>query len=158
MYHLFDTLTVIHKYKRLYEKRCQGLMRKYDLKIADIDVLHFVSRGGEKNLAKDIVDEGMSKANVSKAVEHLHQKGYVALYEDKEDRRCVHIQPTDSAEPILAELEGIRREMAEALAKGITTEDKEAAVRVLQQMHRNMSKELIELENSNMSGIKGGQI
>lgn len=148
MYHLFDTLTVIHKYKRLYEKRCQGLMKKYDLKIADIDVLHFVSQAGGKNLAKDIVDEGMSKANVSKAVEHLHQKGYVALYEDKEDRRCVHIQPTKSAEPIVIEIEGIRREMASALAMGITKEDKEATFRVMKQLHQNMSQELIELEKA----------
>ncbi len=148
MYHLFDTLTVIHKYKRLYEKRCQGLMKKYDLKIADIDVLHFVSQAGGKNLAKDIVDEGMSKANVSKAVEHLHRKGYVSLCEDKEDRRCVHIQPTQSAEPIVIEIEEIRREMASALAMGITREDKEATFRVMKQLHQNMSQELNELEKT----------
>ncbi|MBO5336553.1 MAG: winged helix DNA-binding protein [Lachnospiraceae bacterium] len=146
MYHLFDTLTVVYKYKKLYERRCQGVMKKYDLRIADIDVLHYVSRAGDKNLSKDIVDEGMSKANVSKSVEHLHQKGYVELYEDKTDRRCVHIKPTEAAEPIIIEVEQIRKDMGASLASGITPEDKEATFRVMQLLCQNMSRELAETE------------
>ena len=147
MYRLFDTLAVIHKYKRLYERRCQGLMKKYDLRIADIDILLYVSRAGEKNLAKDIADEGMSKANISKSVEHLHSKGYVELYEDKSDRRCVHIKPTEIAIPIIQEAEDIRKEMGSALSVGISTEDKQATFRVMQQLCRNMSQELEETED-----------
>lgn len=144
MYRMYDMLTVIHKYKKLYEKRCQGLMKKYDLRITDIEILNFVYHAGGKDLAKDIVDEGMSKANVSKSVEHLHQKGYVALYEDKEDRRCVHIKPTESSTPIIREIEMIREELGNALDMGITLEDKDAVFRVMQQLSRNMSHELKE--------------
>lgn len=146
MYHLFDTLMVIHKYKKLYEKRCQGLMKKYDLRIADIDVLYYVSHAGTKNLSRDIVDEGMSKANVSKSVEHLHRKGYVTLAEDREDRRCIHIALTDMAEPIVMEIDSIRREMGTTLAVGISQEDKEATFRVMEQLCINMSHELAETE------------
>lgn len=141
---LFDALAVVQKYKRLYEKRCQGLMKKYDLKIADIDILYYVSHAGSKNLSKDIVDEGMSKANVSKAVEHLRSKGYVALHEDKEDRRCVHIKLTDEAAPIILEIQDIRREMGEGLSAGISGEDRAVIARVMKQLCRNMSRELAE--------------
>lgn len=146
MYHLFDTMMVFYKYKKLYEKRCQGLMKKYDLRIADIDILHYVSHAGAKNLSRDIVDEGMSKANVSKSVEHLHRKGYVTLSEDREDRRCIHIALTDIAEPIVLEIDSIRQEMGTALAMGISQEDKEATFRVMEQLCKNMSHELTELE------------
>lgn len=152
MYHLCDTLTMIYKYKKLYEKRCQGIMKKYDLKIADIEVLHFVSHSGKRNLAKDIVDEGMSKANVSKAVEHLHSKGYVALFEDKEDRRCIHIEVTDAAAPIILEIEAVRTELGTALAAGIGKEDKEATFRVMEQLGQNMSHELAEQEHEEADG------
>lgn len=146
MYNLFDTLTVVYKYKKLYERRCQELMKKYDLRIADIDVLYYVAHSGNKNLAKDIADVGMSKANVSKSVEHLHQKGLVELCADKEDRRCVHIEPTENAELIIVEVERIRREMGISMSEGITQEDREAVVRVMHQLCENMSNELNEME------------
>ena len=154
MYNLFDTLTVIHKYKRLYEKRCQGIMKKYDLRIADIDVLYYVAHCGEKNLAKDIVDEGMSKANVSKSVEHLHQKGYVHLNADREDRRCVHIVLAAEAEPIIADIEFIRRSMGDSLSVGIAEEDRTAIVRVIRQLCENMNQELTEGENGMNSTVR----
>lgn len=146
MYNLFDTLTVVHKYKRLYERRCQELMKKYDLRIADIDVLYFVANSEGKNMAKDIADEGMSKANVSKAVEHLHQKGLVKLCADKEDRRCVHIEPTEDAREIVIEVENIRRNMSDSLSEGISLEDREAVARVMHRLCDNMSHELCEME------------
>ena len=145
MERLFDVLTVVYKYKKLYEKNCQALMKKYDLKVADIDILYYVSRSGHRDLARDIVDEGMSKANVSKAVEHLHSKGYVTLQEDGEDRRCIHIKPTESAVPIILEIEVIRSGMAKTLSKGIAPEDREIVTRVMRQLCENISGELTEL-------------
>lgn len=146
MYNLFDTLTVVYKYKKLYERNCQGLLKKYDLKIADIDVLYHVVNSGNRNLAKDIVDDGMSKANVSKSVEHLHRRGLVELVADKEDRRCVHIEPTAEARGIVIEVERIRRTMGEELSEGISEEDRRAVARVMHQLYDNMSRELVETE------------
>lgn len=146
MYNLFDTLMVLYKYKKLYEKRCQNIMKKYDLRIADIDVLYFVANSQGKDLSRDVVDCGMSKANVSKAVEHLHQKGLVELCEDKEDRRCVHIQPTENAGNIILEVRDIRKEMGECLSEGISEEDKSAVARVMLQLSENISTELCENE------------
>ena len=74
MNNLFDMLTVVYKYKRLYERRCQAITKKYDLRVTDIDILYYVAHSGPRNLSRDIVDMGMSKANVSKSVEHLYQK------------------------------------------------------------------------------------
>lgn len=148
MYNLFDTLTVIYKYKKLYERNCQELMKKYDLRIADIDVLYQVAHSGNRNLAKDIVDDGMSKANVSKSVEHLHSKGLVELVADKEDRRCVHIEPTADAQEIVVEVENIRRTMGEHLSEGISKEDRIAVTRVMHQLYENMTHELEETEKT----------
>lgn len=146
MHNVFDTLTIVSKYKKLYERSCQEIMKKYDLRVADIDILYYVAHSGPKNLAKDIVDNGMSKANVSKSVEHLHQKGLVLLNEDREDRRCVHIEPAPSAQAIIEEVEGIRLDIGTALSEGISEEDRQAINRILRQINCNLSKKLAEGE------------
>lgn len=143
---ILDILTAFYKYKKVYEKRCQVIMKQYDLRLADIEILYYVSQAGSKNMAKDIVDLGMSKANVSKSVDHIREKGYVTLYEDKEDRRCVHIEVTEAAEPILREVRQIRKEMGKALTEGIPRENIDTMKRVMQQMQQNLSRELTEAE------------
>lgn len=146
MNNLFDMLTVVYKYKKLYEKCCQETMKRYDLRIADIDILYYVAHSGPRNLSKDIVDMGMSKANVSKSVEHLHGKGLVELTEDKEDRRCVHIELTEEAQEVIREVIDIRRTLGKALSEGISETDKEVIARVLHQINQNMARELFHAE------------
>ena len=143
---ILDILTAFYKYKKIYEKRCQVIMKQYDLRLADLEILYYVSQAGPRNMAKDIVDMGMSKANVSKSVEHIRGKGYVALYEDKEDRRCVHIEVTEAAAPILKEVRQIREEMGKSLSEGIPREDIDIMKQVMQQMQLNLSRELTEPE------------
>lgn len=144
---LFSMLTVIYKYKKLYEKRCCEIMKEYELRIADLDILYYIAHSGSRNLAKDIVDLGMSKAHVSKSVDRLRRRELVVLREDKEDRRCVHIELTQKAMPVVNKLSVIRREMGESLSEGISYEDKEAVIRVMRQVGENMNIELM-----NMSG------
>ena len=145
MYNLFDMLTVVYKYKKLYEKKCSEIMRKYELRIADLDTLYYIAHSGQKNLAKDIADMGMSKANVSKSVEHLRRKGMVVLSEDEEDRRCLHIEVTEEAQPVIHDITRVRMEMGDTLSQGIEEADKEAVVRVMRQIGQNMNSELMKL-------------
>ncbi|MDL2300897.1 MarR family winged helix-turn-helix transcriptional regulator [Lachnospiraceae bacterium OttesenSCG-928-D06] len=81
-------------------------MKRYDLRITDLDILFYIAHSG----SKDIVDIGMSKANVSKSVNHLRKENLVTLSEDQEDRRCVHIMITEDAHSIMRELDCIKKE------------------------------------------------
>jgi len=145
MYILFEMLTVFYKYKRLYERRCCEIMKKNDLRISDLDILFFIANSGRKNLAKDIVDIGMSKANVSKSVDHLHQKKLVVLSEDPEDRRCIHIEVAKEAAPLIGEITAIREELARNLLDGVKQEDETVIVKVMQQIGDNINMELLNL-------------
>lgn len=145
MYDLADMLTVIYKYKKLYEKRCSGIMKQHDLKAVDIDILYYITHSGSRNLSKDIVDMGISKAHVSKSVDHLRQKGFVVLLEDQEDRRCLHIEPTGSAREMAQEIGEIRARIQEEISKGLTEEDKEAVVRAVQKLSQNINREIAEM-------------
>lgn len=146
MKNLSEMLTIVYKYKKLYERRCQELMKEYDLRMADIDILYYVAHSGQKNLSRDIADMGMSKANVSKSVEKLHRMGFVTLIEDQEDRRCVHITPTSLAEDIICQVALIRKSMGRSLMRGISDQDRAAVARVLKQIDCNMEEELFRTE------------
>lgn len=145
MYNLFSMLAVIYRYKKLYERYCWEIMKKYDLRAADIDILYYVAHSGSENLSKNIVNMGMSKANVSKSVDHLREKELVALSEDREDRRCVHIEITEKAVSLVREIEAIREDMGKRLSRGIAEKDKEAVVRVMRLINENMNEELERL-------------
>lgn len=147
---LFSMLTVVYKYKKLYEKRCCAVMKEYDLKIADLDILYYIAHSGPRNMARDIVDLGMSKANVSKSVDHLRKKGLVILTEDQEDRRCIHIEMTGKAEPVIREVTAIRSQMGDKLLSGIAGEDVEAVIRVMRQIGKNMNEELIDMSGGQL--------
>lgn len=145
---LFEMLPVIYKYKKLHEKRCCEILKKYDLRIADLDILFYFAHSGTKNLSKDVVDIGMSKANVSKSVDHLRQKKLVFLKEDQEDRRCVHIEVAEAAWPIVQEIGVIREEMGKKLFQGVSQIDMESMERVMKQISRNMNSELVKENHS----------
>lgn len=145
MYNLFNMLAVVYRYKKLYERNCWEIMKKYDLRAADIDILYYVAHSGSENLSKNIVNMGMSKANVSKSVDHLREKDLVVLSEDREDRRCIHIEITENAVSPVREIEVIREEMGKRLSRGIAEKDKEAVVRVMRQLNENMNEELERL-------------
>lgn len=148
MHSLYDAVAVIYKYRKLYERRCRSLLNAYDLKIAEIDVLCYVSHAGQKNYAKAVTDSGMSKASVSKTVEQLHRKGLVELYADSGDRRCVHIEPVGEAKKIIMQAEDIRRELEQSLSAGITEEERLTVLNVMKQLYHNLSDAINEESGS----------
>lgn len=143
MYDIFDLLLSLHKYRKLYEKKCYTIMKKYGLRIADLDTLYDISILGEKNLAKYIVDiQKMSKANISKSIDNLKKKKFISLAEDAEDRRCIHIIVSETGIPIINEIRAIREDISSVLLTGITNNDKEIVWRLVKQIDRNLEYEL----------------
>ena len=44
-------------YKRVYEKRLEGLKSKYGLKRIDLDILYFLCRYRQRNTSKEITEQ-----------------------------------------------------------------------------------------------------
>ena len=81
-----------HEIKRMVEKACESLTEENELRQVEVDILYFLSKGGEHNTAKDIANSGkISKAHISKSVDNLKQGGYICINEDSVDHRCLHI-------------------------------------------------------------------
>lgn len=139
-----DILIFAQKCRRVYEKKCIGIMKKYDLRFSDLDILYHISIAGDRNLAKNLVSKGMSKANVSMSVENLKRKSLINLEEDEEDRRCLRINLTEDADPILEEVRAVKEEINNIIFQGINEEERATLGRVRARMEKNIQKEFLE--------------
>ena len=67
---------------------------------------------------------GISKSQVSQAVDFLTELGYLARSADTEDRRVIHLAITQEGAPIAKEARKIQTDCGRALLEGLTAEQK----------------------------------
>lgn len=128
------------QFKRLYEKKCEPLMRKYNLKKIELDVLFFLSSNENYDTAKDIVNyKCLSKAHVSKAVEQLTDKRYVITKLDCQDRRCVRLSVTAEAEPVLNDMKRLWEQLESCVYRDITNEEKAMFTDIMNKIVANIN-------------------
>ena len=79
-----------------------------------------------KDTASDIVELRMlPKANVSKAVEPLIQKGLLRRTQDAGDRRRVHLILTEDAQKMMPDISTVQEAFVTQLFDGFTSEERE---------------------------------
>ena len=84
--------------KRMYERSLAGAAARCGLSLPEADVLSFLRENPGFDTARDVaLYREVSRAYVSKAVELLAQRGYIAIAQDKTDRRLQHLIITDKA-------------------------------------------------------------
>ena len=139
----FELLIMGQQFKKLYEKCYERLMTEYDLKKIDIDVLYFLSHSGKYDTAKDIANLiFVSKAHVSKSIEHLHHKGLIELVSDSSDRRFVHIKISDSGIPVVEDIKSIKAKTHAILFDGISEDEKQMILRLCNHIAHNINDAL----------------
>ena len=144
MYEEYEILTLGQQLKKLLEKKSLPIMQKYDLRKVELDILSFFSmqeRNGDT--AKDIMlTKRISKAHVSKSVDNLKRRGYISLEEDKKDHRRIHISLTEEGNQVLQEFTEVRKQCKAILFAGITKEEMQMMIQVIEKMQRNVNEEL----------------
>ena len=133
------------QFKRVYERKCEPLMKKYDLRKIELDVLFFLHSYESFDTAKDIVNQKcLSKAHVSKAIENLAERRFVMTSSNSQDRRCVHLSITTEADPILAEMESLWQELERCMYRNVSVDERTVFTSVLNKIARNIDKILGE--------------
>ena len=138
----FDMLVTGQQFRKIMEKRCDRLSIKYHVRLVEMDILCYLSKAGIRDTARDIMaDMHISKAHISKSVEHLKDRGYLMLEEDEKDRRCIHLCITEKAKPLIREFAAERKQFLEKLFEGVTKEEKEVMLRTMTKILSNLNKE-----------------
>ena len=110
--------------KKAYDTLWDDIMEQFGLTRAEIDVLAFLDGHPDHNTAHDIVEYRMiAKSHVSKAVDHLLERKLLVREQDKLDRRCMHLIPTEAAERIIFAIREKQQEFRLKLTEGFTEDE-----------------------------------
>lgn len=133
-------LTIRLALKRLYDHEMAPIMDRYDLTRMELDVLLFLQNNPGCDTAAEIVQlQMMTKSHVSKAVDHLTERGFITQNRDEKNRRRIHLTLTDAAAPVLAESLEAQSRIVALMMKGVSQEDNDLMCRVIEQVSRNVS-------------------
>lgn len=93
-----DLLLMRKQYARMLEQ----VSDPWGLTRAEMDVLMFLANNPTLDRAADIVElRGLTKSHVSIAVKALCERGLLETRQDENDRRVIHLKPTEAAAEVI---------------------------------------------------------
>ncbi|MCH5265186.1 MAG: winged helix DNA-binding protein [Lachnospiraceae bacterium] len=129
--------------KKLYEMEYQEILEKYELKPVEVDLLYLLSMAGERNTSRDLKNvSGVSKAHISKAIDHLRKRQLIRIEEDARDRRCSHLYMTEAGNECLVEIRRIQEYIRGILYQGITDSERQVLTQVAKKVTDNIKEEI----------------
>lgn len=129
------------KFKKLLDEQIVELRQKYDMKKAELEILYFLARCGEHNTSTDIHYQlMMNRGHISQAVDSLCRRKFIIAIPDKNDRRFVHYEISDSAREIVTEVVRRREEMNKQIFEGISEEELKVFKEVASKIRKNIEK------------------
>lgn len=104
-------------------RRYAPLAQAHGLSMREIHVLLFLANNPGYDTARDIVEyRGISKSQVSQAVDFLVEMDYLARTPDREDRRLLHLSITPAGLPVARQAQAIQEQCTLAMLSGLTAE------------------------------------
>ena len=129
------TATRLMQFAKQFGKYCDHrfapLAQAYGLSMREINVLLFLSNNPGYDTARDITEyRGISKSQVSQAVEFLVELSYLTRTPDPDDRRLLHLALTEEGLALARECKAVQARCGQDLLDGMT----EDQVRQLQEL------------------------
>lgn len=139
-------LTAMRRIRKMYECQMAPVLQTFDLTTFEGDIIGFLSNNPDMDTANHIVEYRMlPKANVSRAVDGLHQRGWIDLKRDEVDRRKIHLSLTESAQPAAQAILKTQRAFANHLTGNFTPEEKDQLADLLHRIHENAINTMEEI-------------
>ncbi|MCI8374612.1 MAG: MarR family transcriptional regulator [Lachnospiraceae bacterium] len=136
---------VIH-FKKFYDLSFKEQAKRYELQMIDIHILLFLKNNPSLNTARDIVAcRGLSKSNVSNALEKLRRRGLMRLEEDSENRRIQRIFLMPEGEAMALSLRETQTGCFERMLEGFSREERDEMDRSFRRIEANVTAALREL-------------
>lgn len=117
-------LEFAQQFQKFYERQFHPVLERTHLTMREIHVLLFLSNNPSYDTARDITAlRGLSKSQVSQAVDLLAAEGLVLRVLDRHDRRVVHLSLTPAAKPLAQECQEIQDHCTQQLLAALTPEE-----------------------------------
>lgn len=117
-----------------------GRLQGSGLSVAEHPLMFMLYQGD--GLTQEEISQHLSvdKSAVTRALQSLEAKGMVERRKDKNDRRCNRIFLTDRAETLRGLVESSRVSWNETLQKGMSQEERETFIRLLDKAAENVKE------------------
>lgn len=119
------------QFGKFYARRFSPLLERTGLSMREIHVLLFLANNPDYDTARDVTEfRGLSKSQVSQAVELLTAEGLLTRTADAADRRVIHLAITPEGAPLVRECQAIQAACGRRLLEGMSPAE-EAQLRAL---------------------------
>lgn len=133
-----NLLTDICRIRKLYRECLKDARQKHSLSECEADVLLFLYNNPDMDTANRISEYRiMPKANISKAVDSLTQKGMLSSVRDSEDRRKIHLKVTENASNAINDIVFAQEKYKNRLFVGFTEAELSCHFEFLQKISQN---------------------
>ena len=133
--------------RKLYQKWFQPPGEELGLSMLEMDLLLFLYNNPEQNTARDAVTlRGLSKSNVSTAVDRLAQAGWLRVEPDPNSRRVKRLVLLPDRRGALEALALRQSQFFQALLVGFTPQDRQALSALIGRLDGNIQAALDQLD------------
>ena len=109
------------QFGKFYACQFTPLLERTGLTMREVHVLLFLANNPDYDTARDVtLYRGMSKSQVSQAVELLCAEGLLQRTPDGTDRRMVHLSITPEGRPLARECQGLQEHCGARLLDGLS--------------------------------------
>ena len=134
-------------FDKFYSRSFQPLIRAAGLSLREIHVLLFLANNPIYDTAKDITQlRGLSKSQVSQAVDFLAAEGFLCRRTDETDRRVVHLSLTEDALPIVRQAQAVQQVCWQQLLDGLNRDQLQLLQQLLETVLENGERLAEEVE------------
>lgn len=130
----------LYKFRKLNERKLENVMKKYDLRKIDMDIIICLATYKDMRTAKDIASlEMFTKGHISQSIKRLKERGYIIVSQDENDMRMQNLEVSENAKSIIHEVCAIKDALEKSVFDGITEEEIETMKEVFRKICMNIN-------------------
>ncbi len=130
----------LNKFRKLNERKLEKVMKKYDLRKIDMDIIICLATYKDMRTAKDIASmEMFTKGHISQSIKRLKERGYITVSQDENDMRMQNLQVSESTKSIIEEISAIKDELEKTVFDGVTEKELETMKEVFRKICSNIN-------------------
>ena len=130
----------LNKFRKLNERKLENVMKKYDLRKIDMDIIICLATYKDMRTAKDIASmEVFTKGHISQSIKRLRERGYITVSQDENDMRMQILEVSESTKAIINEVSAIKEALEKSLFDGVTEQELETMKEVFRKICGNIN-------------------
>ena len=130
--HYTRLLQFSRQFGKFYERQFESLLEETGLTMREVHVLLFLANNPGFDTAREVTSlRGLSKSQVSQAVELLAAEGLLLRVPDQTDRRVVHLSITPEGTPLARRCQELQARCGRRLLEGLSSEEEAQLLHLL---------------------------